>query len=329
MDFIIIDFDCQILLADKTRIKELLGLSKTCEVVSMEENGWEADHWRISDEYAETINRCVFLTCFSGGIKKYHRELFANNPQITSWTVAVLDVEHGSYQKQYLSQIDQAFYALDTYYEVVFDCSETLQEVRKQCAFPAKTHKRCVIVSKNQVLAEKVRAVMEGYLPLWETAAIAVSTAEEYRFADAVMVVGEKAEDLAVLAPVTGLNRRYVWLDRSFPAGWEYDELAETAAEIMNGSGWNIADYTKCFYISNLEYEKFWQQIQSGVTGYSALKEHEEFVLWDVYGLPVVREDYTEENIESFLKENCCFAKIKERISGHLSLNTGGRHEIQ
>lgn len=314
MDFVIVDFGCQTLPADKACIKELLRLPKESEVLFMEESDWEENQWRIPGD--KNANRCVFLTCLTGGMKKYHRDMFLNNPQVLSWIIAVLDVEHESYKKQLLAQTDQAFYASDAYYDVVFDCSDTLQETGKLCALPAKTQKKCLIVSKEQTLAERVRDVMEGYLPLWETVSPIVTCAEDYRFADAVIVVGEKAEELAVSAPAVGLNRRYVWLNRRFLAPKEHAELLRTAGEIMNGCGWNIADYGRCLYSSDLEYEKLYWEIQNGEIGYSALREHEGFVMWDTYGLPSVRKDYTPERIDGFLKENCCFAKIKERISG-------------
>lgn len=316
MDFVIVDFDCQSLLTDKTQIKGLLGLQKENEVVFMEEADWEDNQWKIPDNDIKNVDRCVFLTCFTGGIKKYHRDVFANNPQVLSWIIAVLDVEHDSYKKQLLSQVDQAFYASDAYYDVVFDCSDKLQEAGKLCALPAKTHKKCLIISKEQTLAEKVKAVMEGYLSSWEVVSAIITSAEDYRFADAVVVVGDTAEDFDVPAPLVGLNRRYMWLNRSFITPKEYEELMQSVGEIMNNCGWNIADYRKCLYTSDFEYEKLYQKIQNGEIGYSALVEHEAFVMWDAYGLPAVRKDYVPERIADFLKENCCFAKIKERICG-------------
>lgn len=312
MDFVIVDFDCQSLLTEKARIRELLNLPEENEVIFWDEEGWE-------QRSGEKISRCIFLTCFTGGIKKYHRDMFTGNPQISSWIIAVLDVEHESYKKQFLAQIDQSFCSSDAYYDVVFDCSDMLSETAKLCALPAKTQKRCLIVSKEQALAEQVREVMEKCLPLWEILSPVITSAEDYRFADAVIVVGEKAEDLAVPAPAVGLNRRYVWLNRLFLVPKEYEELTSEAEESMNSCRWNIADYDRCLYTSDLGYEKFYQEIQDGEIEYSALKEHERFVMWDQYGLPVQRKEYTPEHIAGFLKENCCFTRIAERISGHSS----------
>lgn len=314
MDLVIVDYDCRKITTDRARIKELLGLSEQSEAIFMEEAGWEKK-WEIPEDLGEEINRCVFLTCLTGGIKKYHQDLFTNNPRILSWIIAVLDVEHEGYKKQLITQIDQAFCSSDAYYDVVFDSSGTLQETGRHCTLPAKIKKRCLIVSRRQLLAEQARSVMEGYLESWETVSAAVTSAEEYRFADAVIVVGEKVEDLAVPAPVVGLSRCYVWLDRRFLAPREYEELTDAAGKIMNGCGWNISDYSSCLYGSDLGYEKLYQKIRNGEIGYSALREQEDFVMWDAYGLPAVRKDYTPERIAGFLEQNCCFVKLKDRIS--------------
>lgn len=314
MDLVIVDFDCRALMAGRERIRELLGLAEAAEVVFMENAGWEEKQWKMPGSVVKNSDRCVFLTCFTGGIKKYHRDLFVNNPQILSWIIAVLDVEHESYKKQFLGQADQAFGASDAYYEVVFDSSDTLRETRQRCTLPVKTQRRCLIVSKNQMLAQQVRDVLEGYLPSWEITAPEVTSAENYRFADAVIIVGEKPEELAVPAPLVGLARRFVWLNREFLSPEEREELRDAAGEIMNGRGWNIPDYSKCLYSSDFLYERLYRKIRDGEIGYSALVEHEDFVMWDVYGLPMVRKEYTQERIAGFLDENCCFARITEQV---------------
>jgi len=313
LDLVIVDFDCRMFQADQGRVRELLGLSGNSGIVFMEEAGLEEEQWEIWD-MAESVTRCVFLTCFSGGMKKYHRDVFVRHPQILSWIIAVLDVEHEGYKKQLLAQVDQAFGPSDAYYEVVFDSSDSLQETGKKCLLPAKTQKRCLVVSSQQTLAEQVRNIMGEYLPLWETFSPEITSAEAYQFADAVIVVGERPEELAVPAPMAGLNRRYVWLNRRFLSKMEYGELADAAGEIMNGCGWNIPDYRKCLYSSDLLYEKLYREIQDGKIEYSALKEHEDFVMWDGYGLPALRTDYTPERMARFMEDNCCFARIKERI---------------
>lgn len=315
MDLVIVDFDCQALTAGQERIRELLKLPEGTEVFFMEGGGLEERQWELPEGAAENIGRCVFLTGLTGGIKKYHRDLFANNPQILSWIIAILDVEYESYKKQFLGQVDQAFGESDAYYDVVFDSSDALRETGRRCALPVKTRRRCLIVSKNRKLAQRVKDVMEGYLPSWETAALEAASAEDYRFADAAVVVGEKTEELAVPAPIAGLNRRFVWLDRGFLVPEEREGLTAEVKEIMNGCGWNIADYSQCLYSSDFLYESLYREIRDGKIGYSALVEHEDFVMWDVYGLPLVRKEYTQERIAGFLDENCCFTRIAERIS--------------
>lgn len=326
MDLVIVDYDCQALMAGQECIRKLPGLSGDMEVVSMEEiamneAGRGEGQREMSEGAAGNIDRCIFFTGLTGGIKKYHRELFVNHPQILSWVIVILDVAHESYKKQLLGQVDQAFAEADAYYDVVFDSADTLQETKRRCALPVKTQKRCLIVSKNRMLAQQVRDVMEGYLPSWETVSPEVTSVEEYRFADAVIVVGKKTQELAVPAPLSGLNRRSVWLERGFLVLEEREELAAEVKGVMNGCGWNISDYSQCLCSSDFRYERFYREIRDGKIEYSALVEHEDFVMWDIYGLPLVRKEYTRERIEAFLCENCCFAKIAERISA----KKGGR----
>ncbi len=315
MDLVIVDFDCHALEAEKERIRELMGLSGDAEVIFMEDTDFRGNQWKIPESIAGNRDRCVFLTCLSGGIKKYHQDLFSGQPQIFSWIIAVLDVEHDGYKKQFLGQIDQAFGASDAHYDVVFDCCRTLEETKKRCAIPVKTRKRGLVVSKNRDLAKQVRDVVEGYLPLWETQASWLTLEEQYRFADAVIVAGRKPEELAVVAPPVGVTRRFVWINRGFLAMEEREELTDEAGETMNACGWNIPDYRKCLYCSEFLYEKLYREIRDGEIGYSALAEHESFVMWDSYGLPMVRAAYTEERIAGFLEENCCFARIAGRIN--------------
>lgn len=312
-DIIIIDYDCKTLSAERDKVRERLQLSGECSVFSMEEIYARDGQRQIADDGKEPA-RGVFLTCLSGGLKKYHKDFFTENPQISSWIITILDVEHESYRNQFRALIDQTFYHLEAYYDVVFDCQDTLADTAKACAFPMKTQKRCIVISRNQALAQRVSAVLAGYLPKWETASVEISAQEDYRFADAVLIAGEKPEELEVPAPMSGLNRRYVWLEGGFYTQEEYEELSELVGKSMNGCGWNIADYADCFYVSILIYEELYQALQKEKIGCSALRGHEKFVMWDEYGLPLTREEYTPERTEAFLKDNCRLDKIAERM---------------
>lgn len=315
MDLVIVDFDCHALAAQKERVGELLGLPGDAEVIFMEDADFQGNRWKIPESIAGNRDRCVFLTCLSGGIKKYHQDLFSGQPQILSWIIAVLDVEYDGYKKQFLGQIDQAFGESDAHYDVVFDCSGTLEETKKRCALPVKTRKSCLVVSKNRELAKQVRDVVEGYLPLWEVQAVWPVSEEQYRFADAVIAAGMEVTELAVPAPSVGVTRRFVWIERGFLDAEEREELTDEVGETMNGCGWNIPDYRSCLYCSELLYEKLHREIRDGEIGYSALAAHESFVMWDGYGLPMVREAYTADRIAGFLEENCCFTRIAGRIN--------------
>lgn len=290
MDLFIVDYDCQRLMQDS----EGVFITSETKMVYLGDENISGD-FELNNFIIKNVTRCIILTRFLGGVKKYHWDIVSKNSTIKHWVISIINLEQDVYEKQLLKQVDNLLFDLDVFYEVVFDTSEDLAQTKRILSRSAKTKRKCIIASKNIQLAENAAGIFKRYLEGWDIEIPKIKNSNDYQYADAVLVVGENETDCAVAAPEIGLNKRRIWINQRLINNDEKDTMFDRLEEAMNANGWNIADYSSKTYFSDLLYESFMEQLHSGEMSCISLSEQEDFVIWDAYGLPLTREGYTNE----------------------------------
>ncbi len=259
--------------------------------------------------------RGVFFTSLNNGWLNYHTRFFSDNAHIRHWVVCVLGKWKSAVQDMMKKEILSSLLQIDSYFELVFDETTELEKIKVSLTFPVKIQKECLIISHNLELVERVAQIMEEYLPGWRISACDSPNTPEYKYCDAVMVVGDKADDLAIAPPVNQAMQSFFWINVPF----SFDSDNKTAillelSEKMNKLGWNISDYSQLTSFSSILHEQVQMQISKGEITPFALKSDYQFVIWDTYGLPVSQSTWNEEMIIDFLKDNTVFSQIVQKI---------------
>ncbi len=252
------------------------------------------------------IKRCVFVTPLPSGFMQYHYRFVKENSHITSWIFSVYDVYNEPYRKSYKEQINVMFYKKNVSYDICFDESKDFYQTQKACLLPIKEKLQLSVFSKNISLSEDVCDVLQQFIPEWNV----VQARDADNTADAVVIVGENESDFDVDAPERLPSRRFVWINKAY-----YDfSTADREKYLLNiqqkltENKWDLADLNDVCYCSSIWQEKLGYQYQNGEISEVGLKNNDNFVMWDEYGLPST--EYTKEKLTVFFKKNCSFHKI-------------------
>ena len=273
----------------------------------------DKEDYKVTDD----IKRCVFITHLESGVIGYHEKLVLENNNILSWVVSIVDNKHESYKKQYINQLDNLFTKANIFYEVVFDSEEDMEATKKVCSVPIKKNKQMNVLSNNKVLSEQTVEMIRSYLPEWEITIANPDDKDSCYYADAIVLVGEKAEDFKLNAPEKHVSHRYIWLNKcQFNITIEERDAITTDIDlILSENKWGFVDFKERLYFSDIEQEKLYQKYVSGEISAVGLENDDTFVMWDVYGLPMMHNAYDDETIRQFFDTNCCIHKIVDKLN--------------
>lgn len=300
MNIIFLDYDLQ---KRKQTIKEALESLKDTKFIPIQE----------SVSIPENISvRGIVLTQLNSGFLAYHLELIDRHPEIQHWIVCVAAQTGEAVQQTLRKHFAADMASRNTYCEIFFDDTPDLKQLKAALEIPAKSAKKCVIVSQDAKLAESVGAVLREYLPKWE---VIDGTAPDYRYCDAVIAVGNRLEELCVPCPQGETIKKYFWLQTRSPknAAWRREQ-SDKLKEMMNEHGWNLSDYRSRTGFSNLLHEHSLLQIQHGEMHPMALLSETQFVMWDDYGLPIPQSAWNDTQILDFLEGNTVFPFIAKQL---------------
>lgn len=271
------------------------------------------------EEIGNRYEKCIFLTKFESGMLDYHVRIVEENHSFGKWFFVILDTSYQSYRTQFSAQIDEYFMDRDIFYKVLFDRSATLEETRKLCQTKIGSGKICVIVSRgDSELAEKARRAVGSLFPDWELIVSKETCPEACEFADRILLAGRRAEDFCLPPVDSGKGRVKIWIDDPM-IGCTKQEIKEKKEDIrrqMNLAGWNLAEIDSCSFYGDLDNEIQYSRLLQKELSVPALVIDESFVMWDDYGIPFQRADYTEEKICLFLKKVCGMRRLLEQNKG-------------
>lgn len=317
MNLIIVDSDCQRLFQNEENVKNLLKDSDAF-VLFLEINSELTKQKFCLDKLIDItkFHRCIFLTELSGGLKEYHKLLIQNNAAIQHWVISILDIAHQNYKEQFFHHIDNMLAETDVLYRVIFDQSVSLQNTFEECKKTIYDKNTCLLVSKNEELAARVKELLSMRKPDWDFLLQSDLLEEGAYNAKAILLLGNTTEDV-LFAPVKyGLNRVHIWMNLEL-AGQDKSQIKSRLNDVrkqMTERGWNFYEDSFNLHCSNLNYEQFYFKWLNHEVSTASLTNDDAFVLWDRYGLPLLRKEYTDKSVQDFFDDNCCFAQIIDNI---------------
>lgn len=317
MNLIIVDSDCQSLFRNEEHVKDLLKDSDAL-VLFLEINSELAKQQYSLDELVDItkFHRCIFLTELSGGLKEYHKLLVQNNAGIQHWVISILDIAHQNYKEQFFHHIDSMLAETDVLYRVIFDQSVSLQRTCEECRKTIYEKSTCLLVSKDEVLAAKVKELLAMRKPDCDFLLRSELSEEESYDAKVILVLGNTMEDI-LFAPIKyGLNRIHIWMNLEL-VGQNKSQIKSRLNDIrkqLTEQGWNFFEDSFNLHCSNLKYEHFCFKWLNQEVSAASFKNDDTFILWDRYGLPLLEQEYTDKTIQDFFDDNCCFAQIIDEI---------------
>lgn len=316
MNRIVLDYDASSYRPQIIELAKTFGMYDT--VLLAGQDGLVLPQSSVAKDEEDAV-RGVVVTALTGGWHKYHVELIKSNPDIRHWVIGVVGKLGQKVRKSIQDQFSVIFADAGSYVELCFDDSDALEGIAGLLEKPIKTKNCLTIASLNAHLAAEVEKILSRYLPEW-CVRVAVNPSEsDYDRQDAVVIVGDTPAELEVTAPIVRINRSLVWLNQ--PLYVDSDTHRELIGEVkaaLNAKGWNIADASKCTFLSGLKQEMASQQIENGELTPVAMISDQSFVMWDDFGLPVVQSKWTSESIVAFLNDNCVFGDMTEIIAQSL-----------
>ncbi len=260
----------------------------------------------------DNIKRCVFITPLPSGLMQYHYQFTDANKHVVSWIFSIYDVQNEPYRKSYREQLDALFSKKNVSYDIFFPKSDDFSQVQKACLRPIKEKLMLCIFSKNDSLGEEVRKTLQQFIPEWE-----IKSGDDSNDADAMIVVGENESDFDIESSEKRHGRRYVWINKTYYdfSVADREEYLASIEQILLKNKWEFADFERICFCSSIWQEKLGYQYKNGEISEAGLRNNDNFVVWDEYGLPILPEDYTAEKLTDFFEKNCCFYKIAYELS--------------
>lgn len=127
---------------------------------------------------------------------------------------------------------------------------------------------------------------------------------EKSKYAKHIIIVGNEINDFMLPCPDDTLHRTTLLYNKvdEAPINLVYFKKMKTAViSEMNKNGWNLPiDFNK-FFIGSMHYDIYFRKLQSGETDINEFIMKAGYYMWDKYGLPCSKEQYTEKNINNFL----------------------------
>ena len=143
---------------------------------------------------------------------------------------------------------------------------------------------------------------MEPLLPGWKIIdGVQASASQDI---SAVLVTGALNGAIIPNSPLPeNVVSSFVWFDMPYPAEQEeYINMKKDLAERFNSKGWNIRQ--EDIFLSDLNHEESYADLINGKITEIGLQQRDNFVVWDEYGLPLTREQYTKETLMNFLNKH-------------------------
>lgn len=316
MNLVIMDLDCAYNYTPE-KISKLLGGGDVkiyqLDGIKLDDKNMRFERLFGLPENAK-VDKAVFITYMSSGLMRYQTSLLKDNPNVSFWVISIVDVENTVYREQFLNRYDAELNGKNIRYEIIFDkSSEAFCETAKTLNREIPLERTCLVVSAGDLeYTQSIAEIVKRKKPDWSVITNPEDLQTMYKYADKILIVGRTPEDFLVTPVSYRTDRVYLWVEKTI--GANKDELTELIYDIqesMESSGWRLSKYKDKTLCVIPAYEKILCDIIDGEIGIEALATLDDFVMWDVHGLPALVSEYTDyEKAEAFLNEQCCLGNM-------------------
>ncbi|MBQ6380263.1 MAG: hypothetical protein IJJ41_01500 [Clostridia bacterium] len=269
-----------------------------------------------SEEIISADSKGIIITNNSGGWQRYHSDFVLANPAITHWVVVVASDFPERVRELARKEIETNFERNQKYSELVFISAEdTLsQTIHQILNSSTKKTKNCLILSKNVELSTEISQVLSFYFKDWSVEPCLKPDSPNYEMIDLLIVAGNTLEEMNFPAPNLPIANKLFYINYPlFISYFNQAKMINQMGEMLNENGWDFSDFVDKTFISDLSNEGFLVKILKEEITAASLSSAD-FAMWNSAGLPVKRTQYTTEIIEEFLKQNCVFICIADRL---------------
>ena len=279
--------------------------------------GLQAIHYspsRTNLNLGEHERAYYFLSLSAGGMK-YQTDLVLNNEGISQWVLLITSPVRTWGLKNTLSGF-QASLKIKTVYGLTNEEISSLID-----SVPVMHTKKCLIYSKRSAAGKKTTVSFwkKHCRPDWEFETC--EGQEEILHSKCsgspkVIIMGNSLQDFSLQKP-DFLEAEPVFLfsqyDRNVQNCIDTEELWGSVRAVLREREWVFPERYDKFYVSSALYEE-WSVSSRKPQDFRQMNLVEGFVMWDSYGLPRLREDYTAENIAEFLGQFHALRDIAEKF---------------
>lgn len=310
MDLVIVDVDCKNSYSS-VDISHLLGRS---DLVI-----WNLDDQKLADEnyrleavvdVSRGVSRVILLTKASHGIMNYHKKMIRSNPSVKYWIVTLPDTIFVAEQQQILSELSEVFQHQNLRYAVLFDDPKTLKESGRVLKETVPEKPQCVLFFDTET--PSVRNIIQTLMTAnrdWDVLLNPDSIDWVEKYADRIILFADDLDKLKSLATVNNSDRIFVWVEAELgTVNQQKEYIVKEMSHLMSEYGFSLTREDTHILCGFSHYELFRAEIESGAYSYTALKNNNEFVMWDEYGLPLLNKHYEDTKLKQFLAEHCVLA---------------------
>lgn len=257
-----------------------------------------------------------FLSLMSGGLK-YQTDFIAQNREVTQW-VLVAATDNPWAVDGFLSTLA----AVDAAIQAVTAGGKSVTQLKREIASRARIHaKTCLIYAKRAGVGKRTAAALlkEKLCPQWtfqQCDGSEENFRQECQEMNRVIIMGNSLQDFSLCRPEL-LNVNPIFLyhrcDEAVQLCLRPEALWNEIRTVLAARDWMFPESYPDFYVGSALYESWAMECESGDMGSLSLQEC--FVMWDRFGLPVAKEEYTAERVRSFLAQFSALRKISSRLN--------------
>jgi len=254
-----------------------------------------------------TEDGITFITNLPNDVLRYHAEFFKAHSDAPQW-VFILRGEHGN-DINILKAAALEYNLKKCHFAYAPDTVSLAEEVKTAALKKlAKKGKTLLFAKRGHIWREELARILFGS----DESKYILMNRREMRETDAsiLFICGTGESDFADVICPEGMEPYFIVnSSASLQHYINPSRLEAKLAEIYNMTVERVRE--RLFFV-NIQNEKYLMSIEKDENTDAMAAGA---LIWDSFGLPVVRNEYTEENIKSFIKkEHCNVEKIKENI---------------
>ena len=287
-------------------------------------SAWGLDSREVMKYAAKSVlpdlgerNRVYYILSLTAGGLQYQYELLKKNSSVAQWILLIRQNQRApiwAFERQ-LESLKSSIHMIRT---VGKSDSQIKEELRSIALIRERS---CLVYSKRSGIGKKtaVELLQKKLCPDWEFE-ICEGPEEKFRECCAgmsrVLIMGCSIQDFSLSKPEqmkTPPIFLYHRCDEQVQTCLRPDILWERIRDVLSAREWEFSSHYSDFYVGSAPYENWALEMEAG-GGVHSLALSDSFVMWDNFGLPLLREQYTDQNIRDFLSDFHSFRDIRNHL---------------